>query len=100
MTLEKKDKNISSIILFMTLAMVFYLISDSSSPSYFSGKTMIDVFNDIIDNYIDLLLIVYIFICFQIAGYIELKYKKDFITVSIFSIIFTPIYLLFVNKND
>ena len=33
--------------------------------------------------------------CLQIAGYLELKYRQDFLTVSIISILFTPFAIFF-----
>ncbi len=45
----------------------------------------------------------YYLFTFQLAGFIELKYKKDFMTVSILSILLTPISILFIlqsEKND
>ena len=100
MNLEQKDKYVSSIILLLTFAMIFYLISNSGGSLVLKQRTIIDIWDDLINNYIDLILIFYIFICFQIAGFLELKYKKNFILTSLLSIVFTPICLFFMMKDD
>lgn len=100
MNLEQKDKYVSSIILLLTFAMIFYLISNSGGSLVLKQRTIIDIWDDLINNYIDLILIFYIFICFQIAGFLELKYKKNFILTSLLSIVFTPICLFFTMKDD
>jgi len=58
------------------------------------------LFSLMIAQYLDFVLIAYVFICFQLAGFVELKYKKDFIMVSILSILLTPISILFILQND
>ena len=47
----------------------------------------------------DIVFIIYIFFCLQFAGISEFKQKQDYLVVSLISIIFTPIGLLFI-KND
>jgi hypothetical protein len=59
------------------------------------GKTLKDIILFLFDNYLDFILIGYVFICFQIAGYVELDYKQDFITVFIIKYIFTPLSIFF-----
>ena len=68
-----------------------------------SNKTLKDLFSILVAQYLDFVIISYVFLCFQLAGFIELKYKKDFMTTSILSILLTPISILFIlqsEKND
>ena len=100
MNQDQKDKTLSSIIVLITLALVMYLISDSGALNIQGGRTLKDLFSLMIAQYLDFVLIAYVFICFQLAGFVELKYKKDFIMVSILSILLTPISILFILQND
>ena len=100
MNQEQKDKTLSSIIALITLALVMYLLSNSGVLNIQEGRTLKELFSLVIAQYLDFVLIAYIFICFQLAGFVELKYKKDFITVSILSILLTPISILFIIQND
>mgnify|MGYP001215357098 FL=1 len=100
MNQEQKDKTLSSIIVFITLALVIYLLSSLEVLNIQEGRTLKELFSLVIAQYLDFVLIAYIFICFQLAGFVELKYKKDFITVSILSILLTPISILFIIQND
>ena len=100
MNQEQKDKILSSIIAFITLALVTYLLSNSGVFNIQEGRTLKELFSFVMAQYLDFVLIAYIFICFQLAGFVELKYKKDFITVSILSILLTPISILFIIQKD
>ena len=100
MNQEQKDKILSSIIAFITLALVTYLLSNSGVFNIQEGRTLKELFSFVMAQYLDFVLIAYIFICFQLAGFVELKYKKDFITVSILSILLTPISILLIIQND
>lgn len=100
MNQDQKDKTLSSIIVLITLALVMYLISDSVALNIQGGRTLKELFSLMIAQYLDFVLIAYVFICFQLAGFVELKYKKDFIMVSILSILLTPISILFILQND
>ena len=100
MNQEQKDKTLSSIIVFITLALVIYLLSSLEVLNIQEGRTLKELFSLVIAQYLDFVLIAYIFICFQLAGFVELKYKKDFITVSILSILLTPISILFIIQKD
>lgn len=100
MNQDQKDKTLSSIIVLITLALVTYLISDSGALNIQGGRTLKELFSLMIAQYLDFVLIAYVFICFQLAGFVELKYKKDFIMVSILSILLTPISILFILQND
>ena len=50
----------------------------------------------------DLIIIIYIFVCLQLAGLSEFKQGQDYLIVAFISLIFTPIGLLFIKneKND
>ena len=100
MNQDQKDKTLSSIIVLITLALVMYLISDSGALNIQGGRTLKELFSLMIAQYLDFVLIAYVFICFQLAGFVELKYKIDFIMVSILSILLTPISILFILQND
>lgn len=100
MNQDQKDKTLSSIIVLITLVLVMYLISDSGALNIQGGRTLKELFSLMMAQYLDFVLIAYVFICFQLAGFVELKYKKDFIMVSILSILLTPISILFILQND
>ena len=100
MNLEQKDKTLSGIIILLTLAMVFYVFSYSGTSFDLEGRTIKDLISFIIEKYLDFAIIGYVFICFQLAGFVELKYKQDFITVSLLSILLTPFSILFILQNE
>ena len=100
MNLEQKDKTLSGIIMLLTLAMVFYVFSYSGTSFDLEGRTIKDLVSFIIEKYLDFAIIGYVFICFQLAGFVELKYKQDFITVSLLSILLTPFSILFILQNE
>ena len=97
---KQKDKTLSNVVGFITLALLFYLAFKSGSLNVQNDKTLKDLFSFILAEYLDFVIISYVFICFQLAGFIELKYKKDFIAVSILSIFLTPISILFILQNN
>ena len=98
--MEQKDRNLSAIIYLLIFALMFYALSISNSTPFLEGKTFKEIFLFLVDNYLDFILIGYVFICFQIAGYVELKHKQDFITISLLSIIFTPLSIFFILQNE
>mgnify|MGYP001468483958 CR=1 FL=1 len=100
MNLEQKDKTLSGIIMLLTLAMVFYVFSYSGTSFDLEGRTIKDLISFIIEKYLDFAIIGYVFICFQLAGFVELKYKQDFIMVSLLSILLTPFSILFILQNE
>ena len=97
---ENKDKTLSSIVVLITLTLVVYLVSQSGIVDVQGGKTLKDLFSMLMAQNLDFVIIAYVFICFQLAGFIELKYKKDFMTVSILSNLLTPISILFILQNE
>lgn len=50
-------------------------------------------------NNSDLLIILYIFLCLQLAGLSEFKQRQDYLVVAFISLIFTPIGLLFIKDE-
>ena len=48
----------------------------------------------------DLLIILYIFLCLQLAGLSEFKQRQDYLVVALISLIFTPIGLLFIKDES
>ena len=100
MNQENKDKALSSIIVLITLTLLVYLLFQSGIVDAREGKTLKDLFSMLMAQYLDFVIISYAFLCFQLAGFIELKYKKDFMTVSILSILLTPISILFILQNE
>ena len=97
---ENKDKTLSSIVSLITLSLIVYLVYQSGIVDVNEGKTLKDLFSMLMAQYLDFVIISYAFLCFQFAGFIEHKYKKDFMTVSILSILFTPISILFILQNE
>ena len=97
---ENKDKTLSSIVALITVALIVYLVFQSGIVDVQEGKTLKDMFSMLMAQYLDFVIISYVFLCFQLSGFIELKYKKDFMTVSILSILLTPISILFILQNE
>ena len=100
MTPYNIDKTLSTLLILLTCAVIIFGIGTSDSVQNLGNKTLKDIVSYLIDFYSDILLISYVFICLQITGYVELKYKQDYLTISLLSIIFTPISILFILKND
>tara|TARA_B100000161_G_scaffold250781_1_gene209298 strand:+ start:2404 stop:2718 length:315 start_codon:yes stop_codon:yes gene_type:complete len=100
MNQENKDKTLSSIVVLITITLLVYLLLQSGIVDAQEGKTLKDLFSMLMAQYLDFVIISYAFLCFQLAGFIELKYKKDFMTVSILSILLTPISILFILQNE
>ena len=100
------DRTLSSSIILITLAFVLFGLSDSDLIETFFTYSLKDHIDHSIIYNLDFVLIFYIFLCLQIAGYVELKYKKDYLLISIVSILLTPIAIFFIikdkekNKND
>ena len=97
---ENNDKTLSSIVALITLTLVVYLVLQSGIVDVQEGKTLKDMFSILMAQYLDFVIISYVFLCFQLAGFIELKYNKDFMRVSILSILLTPISILFILQNE
>lgn len=93
------DITISSSIILVTLALVLFGLSESG----FVVDTLNSSFKEsvffLLNDYLDFILIFYVFICLQIAGYVELKYKKDYLLISMICILFTPFSIFFIIKD-
>ena len=70
-----QDKVLSSAITLITILMLLYGLSTLEvSEAYFSmNKLLLDLRR----NYLDFIIIGYIFICLQISGYVEIKHEQD-----------------------
>ncbi len=97
-----KDKKISLTILLISFSMVIIWVISI----YNNLENSLDVFSlnsgallIWAQSNTDIVFIIYIFFCLQFAGISEFKQKQDYLVVSLISIIFTPIGLLFI-KND
>ena len=99
MNIASKDKTLSSILYLLSLMAILYGLAESDSISIFKDWLFKDIIFFLIESYFDIIIIGYLFICLQISGYVELKYGKDYLTVSMLSIFFTPISLLFITND-
>ena len=92
-----QDKVLSSAITLITILMLLYGLSTLEvSEAYFSmNKLLLDLRR----NYLDFIIIGYIFICLQISGYVEIKHEQDYVTASIVCLLLTPLALIFIVKN-
>ena len=95
-----RDKNLSGTLIFLTLGFILYTVGSDGGPIIEGSMTLKESIFNIFENYLDIVIIMYVFLCLQIAGYLELKYRQDFLTVSIISILFTPFAIFFVYRNE
>ena len=95
-----KDKNLSGTLIFLTLGFILYIVGSDSGTSIQGSVTVKEIILNIFESYLDIVIIVYVFLCLQIAGYLELKHRQDFLTISIISILFTPFAIFFVYRNE
>ncbi len=86
MNTEQKDKFISFVLLLISVSLVIYGIGLVGFENPLTGSSFLKFFLNLSNQYFDFILIGYVFICLQIAGYYELKYHKDYLTMSIISI--------------
>ena len=100
MKAQQKDKTLSMVVLLISGMVLMYGVGISNLELPQSDLDMGELFSQLIKTYFDIIIIGYIFICLQIAGYVELKYKQDYLTISLLSIILTPFSLLFIKLND
>jgi len=98
------DRTLSSSIILITLAFVLFGLSNSDLIETFFTYSIKEHIDHSIKYNLDFVLIFYIFLCLQVSGYVELKYKKDYLLISIMSILFTPLAIFFIikdkDKND
>ena len=95
-----KDKNLSGVLILFTIGFILYEAGSNESLGIESSMTIKDMISHILKFYLDIVIITYIFTCLQIAGYLELKHKQDFLTMSLISILFTPFATYFVYRNE
>jgi hypothetical protein len=93
------DRTLSSSIILITIALVLFGLSGADLIEFFFTHSLRDYIDYSIKYNLDFILILYIFLCLQISGYVELKYKKDYLLISIMSILLTPIAIFFIIKN-
>lgn len=101
---KNQDKPISLIILSVSglaIAWWFYSYYLGSDSSAMVGTINLKTIVSWGTSNSDIILIVYIFLCLQIAGLSEFKQRQDYLLVAIISLVFTPIALLFIkNENE
>lgn len=95
-----RDKNLSGMLILFTLGFILYEVGSGDSLRLESTMTLKDTLSHILNYYMDIVIIIYIFTCLQIAGYLELKYSQDFLTMSIISILLTPFATFFVYRRE
>jgi len=95
-----RDKNLSGTLLFLTLGFILYIVGADGGFTVENTLTLKEIASHAFEFYFDFIIIGYIFLCLQIAGYLELKYKQDFLTISIISILFTPFAIFFVYRDE
>ena len=95
-----RDRNLSGTLVFLTLGFVLYILGADDGFTVKNTMTLKELFSHIFKFYLDLIIIGYVFLCLQIAGYLELKHKQDFLTISIVSILFTPFAIFFVYRDE
>ena len=100
MNTEQKDKFISVLFLLISVSLVIYGIGLAGFENPLPGSYFLNSPLNLSNQYFDFILIGYVFICLQIAGYYELKYHKDYLTISIMCILLTPLSLLFIRSSD
>ncbi len=99
MTSLNKDKNLSGMLILFTLGFILFVAGSDEDLVIEKSMTIKDSISYILKFYLDIVIISYIFICLQIAGYLELKHKQDFLTMSLVSILLTPFATFFVYRN-
>ena len=95
-----KDKNLSGTLILLTLGFILFTAGSDGGAITESSMTLKESILNVFKYYIDFVVIIYVFLCLQIAGYLELKHRQDFLTVSIISILFTPFAIFFVYRNE
>ena len=100
MKTEKQDKTLSIILLLFSCLVIIYGIGSTEITSIIKKWTKEEIFIYLVNHFLDIIFIGYVFICLQVAGYFELKYKQDYLICSILATLFTPISLLFIIQNN
>ena len=99
---NSNDKLVSLIMLCVTVILLMLWIYNYYAD--IDGSASIKDFN--LKNLVlwsrsntDLILIIYVFSCLQLAGISEFKQRQDYLVVALISLIFTPIGLLFIKEE-
>ena len=100
MNTEQKDKFINVLFLLISVSLIIYGIGLAGFENPMTGNSFMKSLLNLSNQYFDFILIGYVFICLQISGYYELKYHKDYLTISIMCILLTPLSLLFIRSSD
>ena len=95
-----RDKNLSGTLIFLTLGFILFTVGSDVGIINKDSMTLKESIQNIFEDYFDFVIILYVFLCLQIAGYLELKHRQDFLTVSIISILLTPFAIFFVYRNE
>ena len=95
-----RDKNLSGTLILLTLGFILFVAGSDGGVIKESSMTLKESILNVFKYYIDFVVIIYVFLCLQIAGYLELKHRQDFLTVSIISILFTPFAIFFIYRNE
>tara|TARA_Y100000591_G_C21476301_1_gene518192 strand:+ start:214 stop:525 length:312 start_codon:yes stop_codon:yes gene_type:complete len=95
-----RDKNLSGTLILLTLGFILFTAGSGGGAITESSMTLKESVLNFFKDYLDFVVIIYVFLCLQIAGYLELKHRQDFLTVSIISILFTPFAIFFVYRNE
>lgn len=95
-----RDKNLSGTLILLTLGFILFTAGSDGGAITESSMTLKESILNVFKYYIDFVVIIYVFLCLQIAGYLELKHRQDFLTVSIISILFTPFAIFFIYRNE
>ena len=99
---ESRDKLISSILLSISMLLVIiWMYNYYASLIDIEGDKVFNIRNLVLslEANIDLLIILYVFLCLQLAGISEFKQRQDYFLVALISLIFTPLGLLFIKKE-
>ena len=95
-----RDKNLSGTLILLTLGFILFTAGSDGGTITEGSMTLKESILNIFKDYLDFVIIMYVFLCLQIAGYLELKHRQDFLTISIISILFTPLAIFFVYHNE
>ena len=99
MSTEKTDKTLSGILILLTIGVVLFALNSFDAFPKPNGQPLNEIISNIITHYLDIVIIIYVFTCLQIAGYLELKHRQDFLTVAVVSVLFTPLAVFFIMKK-
>ena len=95
-----RDKNLSGTLILLTLGFILFTAGSDGGTITEGSITLKESILNIFKYYLDFVVIMYVFLCLQIAGYLELKHRQDFLTISIICILFTPLAIFFVYHNE